>query len=139
MYYANKKRTQLVSFTIKKVIEYVSVAKARIENDNLRELQEKKEGFGEIHIPDFHFELNDNILWYESVFIKGIPLSNSEMVSIVWPSCVMREDTFSINNYDRYNYIRCQDSKDIYFIDLNDAYHSTIDERKRAFGKNVYI
>ncbi len=61
------------------------------------------------------------------------------MKSVVWPSCVMREDTFTINNYDRYNFIRCQDSKDIYFIDLNDNNHSSIDERKRSFAKKVIV
>jgi hypothetical protein len=139
MYYTNKQKTMIVSFTIKKVIEYRNDELAHFANKNLKELQQKKDTFGDIIIPDFNFELNDNIIWYESVFIKGLPISNLEMESIVWPLCVMREDRFTINNYDRYNFIRCQDSKDIYFIDLNDCYHSSIDERKRSFAKNVCL
>jgi len=137
MYYTNKKKTHVVSFTIKKVIEYKDVDRALNKSKDLKELQDKKESFGKIHIPDFNFELNDNILWYESVFIKGRPISDSEMVSIVWPSCVMRQDRFTVNNYDRYNFIRCEVSKDVYFIDLNDAFHSSIDERKKEFTKSV--
>jgi len=78
-------------------------------------------------------------VWYESTFIKGIPISNAEMESIVWPLCVMREDSFTINNYDRYNYIRCLESGNIYYIDLNDCYHTLIEQRKNKFFKDCVV
>ena len=79
MYYTNKQKTTIVSFTIKKVIEYRNDELAYLATKNLKELQQKKDTFGDIIIPDFDFEVNDNTLWYESVFVKGNPISNSEM------------------------------------------------------------
>ena len=137
----------VMSFTIKKVIECISKELALDQFNNLKELELNKDSFRQspasgglkILIPDYEYGIDDNIVWYESTFIKGIPISNAEMESIVWPLCVMREDSFTINNYDRYNYIRCLESGNIYYIDLNDCYHTLIEQRKNKFFKDCVV
>lgn len=137
----------VISFTIKKVIECISNELALEQFNSLKELELNKDSFRQspasggqkILIPDYEYGIDDNTVWYESTFIKGIPISNAEMESIVWPLCVMREDSFTINNYDRYNYIRCLESGNIYYIDLNDCYHSLIEQRKIKFSKECVL
>lgn len=137
MHYVNKNKTTLTSFTITKIIDCRNEEIANNLYNNLLELQNKKNTFEKIKFPDFEFELEDNTIWYKADYIKGLPLSKKEMADIVWPVCVLRKDTFTIMNYDRINYLRCIKTNQIYFIDLNDCYHSSLIERQNLFKEQV--
>lgn len=129
MFYINRRKDRIVSFTIKKEIEFKTTRLAENQFNSLVELEKKKETFGQIHIPNFKYGKDDNFLWYEADFIKGKVLTPNDMKLIVWKECVLREDTFTLFNYDRVNYIRCDESSEIYYIDLNDCGHMPIKER----------
>ncbi len=101
--------------------------------ESLRELHDKRDTFGRIKIPDFTYGRYDDTIWYVSDYVKGKMLNESDMRSIVWKECVLREDTFSLLNYDRTSYIRCSNNKEIYYIDLNDCGQESIDMRKERF------
>lgn len=139
MYYVNKDNTIVTSFTITKTIDCRNEKIANSLYNNLIELENKKNTFEKIKFPDFEFKLEDTTIWYKADYIKGLPLSNKDMISIVWPSCVLRKDTFTIMNYDRFNYLKCVETDQIYFIDLNDCYHSSLIERENLFRKQTKV
>tara|TARA_B100000085_G_scaffold155843_1_gene141535 strand:- start:1473 stop:1886 length:414 start_codon:yes stop_codon:yes gene_type:complete len=137
MFYIGNHKDRIVSFTIKKEIECRTSSIAENQFNSLTELQEKKNTFGEICIPNFTYGKNDNFVWYESDYIKGRIIKPEDM-KIVWKECVLREDSFTLSNYDRTNYIKCGESSKIYFIDLNDCRHMTIEERMASWKKAGY-
>ena len=137
MFYIGNHKDRIVSFTIRKEIECRTSSIAKDQFNSLAELQEKKDTFGEICIPNFRYGKNDNFVWYESDYIKGRIIKPEDM-KIVWKECVLREDSFTLSNYDRTNYIKCGESSKIYFIDLNDCRHMTIEERMASWKKAGY-
>lgn len=139
MNYINNNKTTITSFTIRKKIECINIDHANAQIESLKRLYDNKNTFGKILIPNFTFGQEQNVIWYIADYVKGQCLSTSEMVNIVWPSCVLREDTFTLSNYDRINYIRCDESKDIYYIDLNDCKDMSMQERHNVFAKQVKI
>jgi len=138
MFYIGNHKDRIVSFTIRKEIECRTSSIAENQFNSLAELQEKKDTFGEICIPNFKYGKNDNFVWYESDYIKGRIIKREDMKLIVWKECILREDSFTLSNYDRTNYIRCGESSKIYFIDLNDCRHMTIEERMTSWKKAGY-
>ena len=123
----------MITFTIRKEIECVNDTLCDWYMESLRELHDKRDTFGRIKIPDFTYGRYDDTIWYVSVYVKGKMLNESDMRSIVWKECVLREDTFSLLNYDRTSYIRCNNTKEIYYIDLNDCGREDIDKRMKRF------
>ena len=123
----------MITFTIRKEIECVNGTLCDWYMESLRELHDKRDTFGKIRIPEFDYGRYDDTVWYVSDYVKGKMLSESDMRSIVWNECVLREDTFSLLNYDRTSYIKCSNTKEIYFIDLNDCGRQDINERKKRF------
>ena len=123
----------MITFTIRKEIECVNGTLCDWYMETLRELHDKRDTFGKIKIPEFDYGRYDDTIWYVSDYVKGDNLSESDMRSIVWNECVLREDTFTLLNYNRTSYIRCSNTKEIYYIDLNDCGRQDIDERKKRF------
>ena len=123
----------MITFTIRKEIECVNDTLCDWYIESLDELYSKRKSFGKIKIPYFTYGKNDNTVWYVSDYVKGDNLSERDMHSIVWNECVLREDTFSLLNYDRTSYIKCSNTKEIYFIDLNDCGREDIDKRRERF------
>ena len=123
----------MTSFTIRKEIECVNDTLCDWYIKTLKELHDKRDTFGKIKIPEFDYGRYDDTVWYVSDYVKGEYCNESDMRSIVWNECVLREDTFSLLNYDRTSYIRCHNTKEIYFIDLNDCGREDIDKRMKRF------
>ena len=127
----------MITFTIRKEIECVNETLCDWYMKSLRELHDKRDTFGKIKIPEFDYGRYDDTVWYVSDYVKGDNLSESDMRSIVWNECVLREDTFSLLNYDRTSYIRCSNTKEIYYIDLNDCGRQDIDKRMKRFYESA--
>ena len=123
----------MITFTIRKEIECVNDTLCSWYIESLSELYDKKNTFGEIKIPEFTYGRSDHTIWYVSDYVKGTMLSESDMRSIVWNECVLREDMFSLLNYDRTSYIRCSNTSEIYYIDLNDCGREDVDARMKRF------
>lgn len=129
----------ITSFTIRKEIECKTTGIAKSQVDSLTELEEKKDTFGQINIPDFKYGREDNFVWYEADYVKGRYLTSNEMLNIVWPECVLRRDPFTLSNYDKLNYIVCDNTRNIYYIDLNDCRHMSMEERIESWNKEREI
>ena len=129
----------ITSFTIRKEIECKTTSIAKSQVDSLAELEEKKDTFGQINIPDFNFGREDNFVWYEADYVKGRHLTSNEMLKIVWPECVLRKDPFTLSNYDKLNYIVCDNTQNIYYIDLNDCRNMTFEERRDQFMRETRL
>ena len=123
----------MITFTIRKEIECVNETLCDWYMKTLRELHDKRDTFGKIKIPEFDYGRYDSTVWYVSDYVKGKYCSESDMRSIVWNECVLREDTFTLLNYNRTSYIRCSNTREIYYIDLNDCGRRDINERKKRF------
>ncbi len=123
----------MITFTIRKEIECVNETLCDWYMKTLRELHDKRDTFGKIKIPEFDYGRYDSTVWYVSDYVKGEYCSESDMRSIVWNECVLREDTFTLLNYNRTSYIRCSNTREIYYIDLNDCGRRDINERKKRF------
>ena len=136
VYYLNNDKNMTMSFTLKKEIKCITIDLANKIINSLSELKDKKETFGKICIPDFTYGINENIVWYESDYIKG-DIIKSEDLDVVWNECVLRKDTFTLMNYHRENYIRCFNSRKIYYIDLNDCRHAPFEERMEKWYKHT--
>ena len=78
-------------------------------------------------------------MWYEADYVKGRYLTSNEMLNIVWPECVLRRDPFTLSNYDKLNYIVCDNTRNIYYIDLNDCKHMSMKERIESWNKEREI
>ena len=129
----------ITSFTIRKEIECRTISIAKCQVDSLAELEEKKDTFGQINIPDFKFGRKDNFVWYEADYVKGVIISRSAMKNVVWNECVLRKDTFTLSNYGRENYIWCKLTNDLYYIDLNDCRHISMEKRMESWNKERKI
>ena len=123
----------MITFTIRKEIECVNDTLCNWYMKSLNELYSKRDTFGLIQIPYFTYGRTDNTIWYVSDYIKGCMLNEKDMNSIVWNECVLRNDTFSLLNYDKTSYIRCSNTRKIYYIDLNDCGREDIHKRKERF------
>ena len=136
MVYINGERNHIVAFIIRKEMECNCVGAAEEQIRTLTELQEKKDTFGDIKIPDFTFGRDDNFVWYEADYIKGDVIQNKWLYDTLWKECVLRKDSFTLSNYGYRNFIRCPDTKEIYYIDLSDCRHMTMKERENAWNRN---
>ena len=136
MIYINADRNRMVEFTIRKEIQFKNDNHAAFVAKNLDELQEKKNTFGDILIPNFTFEKNNNVVWYEAEYIKGNTVRSKHLVETLWKECVLRKDSITLSNYCWRNYIKCQDTQKLYYIDLNECMHMTMDERKESWNKS---
>ena len=137
MTYINNKKNMIVTLTLKKEIECINVDMAEHIYESLSELKDKKETFGQVHIPNFTYGRDENIVWYECDYIKGRIIERVDLEKIVWNECVLREDTFTLTNYGCPNYIWCNDSHKLYYIDLDDCRHASYDERMLKWNKEI--
>ena len=136
--YGSDRSGQTVSsFTIRKEIKCIDETVSQEQYLRLFRLRDQRESFGLVHIPWFTYGKRDNIVWYESDFIKGRVCSESEMREVVWKHCVLRDDKFTVTNFDPRNFIVCDKTKDIYYIDLNDCGVMYIKERVNRFNEQV--
>lgn len=129
----------ITSFTIRKEIECKTTSIAKSQVDSLAELEEKKDTFGQINIPDFKYGREDNFVWYEADYVKGRIIKPKDMKTIVWKECVLREDSFTLSNYGCPNFIWCKETHRLYYIDLNDCRHMSIEERMEFWNKEREI
>ena len=126
----------MITFTIRKEIQCVNDTLCSWYMESLDELYDKRESFGRIRIPYFTYGRYDDTIWYVSDYVKGDNLSERDMHSIVWNDCVLRDDAFSLLNYDRTSYIRCSNTREIYYIDLNDCGREDINKRMERFKRS---
>ena len=131
MTYLGRGKSTIISFTITKEIDYLNDDLAIEAENNLVKLSKAK--FKDVHIPNFSFKRNSNTLTYTCDYVKGRELTFVEMRSIVYECCVLHNDSFSLTNYSRENYIKCDDTGLIYYIDLNDCGVISIEDRKKIF------
>ena len=138
--YGSDRSGQTVSsFTIRKEIKCIDDTTAQEQYLRLFRLRDKRESFGLVHIPWFTYGRKDNRVWYESDFVKGRVCHESEMREVIWKQCVLREDEFTLTNYDPRNFIVCDKTKDIYYIDLNDCGVFTMRQRVDGFNRQMEI
>jgi hypothetical protein len=132
MIYISNDKTKIVSFTIKKIITCIDEESARTIEQNMMQLANAS--FGDIKIPVFSFGRNQTNVWYISDYVKGKILKKKEM-GVVYENVVKRSPLFTLTNFSHENYIRCQNTGLIYYIDLNDCGDMAHLEREDLFER----
>ena len=109
----------------------------------LSQLSKDKDTFQFIKIPDFSYEIENNIVTVEHEFIRGETLTAllqfghyddvKRYGKLIYKDFVLRENKRTFADYSLHNYVECEFTKELYIIDLEHYRHHELDKRKKRF------
>ena len=92
----------------------------------------KSENFSGIKIPLFDFETDGMMLRYYAQYVKGIPISKWELMTL-YDELVERDSDFSFTDYSFGNFIKNDDG--IWAVDLNSYSETPMTIRKDLWNR----
>ena len=92
----------------------------------------KSENFSSIKIPLFDFETDGMMLRYYAQYVKGIPISKWELMTL-YDELVERDSDFSFTDYSFGNFIKNDDG--IWAVDLNSYSETPVTIRKDLWNR----
>ena len=92
----------------------------------------KSENFSSIKIPLFDFETDGMMLRYYAQYVKGIPISKWELMTL-YDELVERDGDFSFTDYSFGNFIKNDDG--IWAVDLNSYSETPMTIRKDLWNR----
>ena len=92
----------------------------------------KSENFSSIKIPLFDFETDGMMLRYYAQYVKGIPISKWELMTL-YDELVERDSDFSFTDYSFGNFIKNDDG--IWAVDLNSYSETPVTMRKDLWNR----
>ena len=92
----------------------------------------KSENFSSIKIPLFDFETDGMMLRYYAQYVKGIPISKWELMTL-YDELVERDSDFSFTDYSFGNFIKNDDG--IWAVDLNSYSETPMTMRKDLWNR----
>lgn len=92
----------------------------------------KSENFSSIKIPLFDFETDGMMLRYYAQYVKGIPISKWELMTL-YDELVERDSDFSFTDYSFGNFIKNDDG--IWAVDLNSYSETPMTIRKDLWNR----
>lgn len=92
----------------------------------------KSENFSSIKIPLFDFETDGMMLRYYAQYVKGIPISKWELMTL-YDELVERDGDFSFTDYSFGNFIKNDDG--IWAVDLNSYSETPMTMRKDLWNR----
>ena len=92
----------------------------------------KSENFSSIKIPLFDFETDGMKLRYYAQYVKGIPISKWELMTL-YDELVERDSDFSFTDYSFGNFIKNDDG--IWAVDLNSYSETPMTMRKDLWNR----
>ena len=125
-------------FEITKTCTYHTESVAIRYEENLKKLS--KDEFTTVKIPKFSFKRNYNVIICKMEFIKGVQLNQDtkELYSKqIYEDIVLRKNSpnreYSFIDYSAHNFIVCENTNDLYFVDLECYQKMPVDYRKDLF------
>ena len=92
----------------------------------------KSENFSSIKIPLFDFETDGMMLRYYAQYVKGIPISKWELMTL-YDELVERDSDFSFTDYSFGNFIKNDDG--IWAVDLNSYSETPVTIRRDLWNR----
>ena len=92
----------------------------------------KSENFSSIKIPLFDFSTEGMMLRYYAQYVKGIPISKWELMTL-YDELVERDSDFSFTDYSFGNFIKNDDG--IWAVDLNSYSETPMTIRKDLWNR----
>ena len=138
--YHNEYYRHKTSFSIVKHRTYSRIEDAQSYVKGLQKLKTDKFS-GRIRIPYFEFEVKENTVITQSVYIKGRPPVKKELPHI-YEHVVRRSHPWSILDCNTSNFVvddfhyKDEISSAIYFVDLDSYKECSIEERKKIWSED---
>ena len=125
-------------FEITKTCTYHHVGVAIRYEENLKKLSKDK--FTTVKIPKFSFKRNHNVIICKMEFIKGVQLNPGTRDNYgkqIYDDLVLRKNSpnreYSFIDYSVSNFIVCENTNDLYFVDLECYQKMPAFDRKNLF------
>jgi len=132
---SNKKPYRKTSFSILKHTVYSSSDEAQMRAERLQKLKEDSfENDGKIKVPYFEFKVEDNVLIYQSEYIKGVAPTNNDMKH-VYEKLVYRPGAYTFLDYTPQNFI--VDRWGIHVVDLDSYGSHDFEERMKRWNETI--
>ena len=106
------------SFTLVKQFNCFTKDNLDLMIDKLERL--KKENFNRIHIPDFEYSVEGNIISYNTVFIKGwgVGIYVPDFANIIYEDVVQRDSDWTFDDFGGSNFIVEHNTDKIFAVDF---------------------
>jgi|TARA_B100000282_G_C31511566_1_gene389623 sulfatase maturation enzyme AslB (radical SAM superfamily) len=106
------------SFTLVKQFNCFTKYNLDLMIDKLERL--KKENFNRIHIPDFEYSVEGNIISYNTVFIKGwgVGIYVPDFANIIYEDVVQRDSDWTFDDFGGSNFIVEHNTDKIFAVDF---------------------
>ena len=123
------------SFSIIKHTTYSKTEDAIDVANRLERLKEDRfEHDGKIKVPYFEFKVEDNVLIYQSEYIKGVAPTNNDMKH-VYEKLVYRPGAYTFLDYTPQNFI--VDRWGIHIVDLDSYGSHDFEERMKRWNETI--
>lgn len=132
------------SFTLTKQFDCFNEDNLNLMIDKLERL--KNENFNRIHIPDFEYKVDGNIITYDTVFIKGYGIGTliPKFADIIYEDILKRKSDWTFTDYGMSNFIVEYKTDKIYAVDLQSynyvpdiEYRESIWQNFKYFHSNI--
>jgi hypothetical protein len=131
----NKETYRKTSFSILKHNVYTSSDEALRHADRLQKLKEDDFKYdGKINVPYFEFKVEDNVLIYQSEFVKGVAPTNNDMKH-VYDKLVFRPGAYTFLDYTPANFI--VDKYGIHVVDLDSYGSHNFEKRIKRWNETI--
>ena len=123
------------SFSILKHIICSSSDEAQMRAERLQKLKEDSfEHDGRIEVPYFEFKVEDNVLIYQSEYIKGVA-PNREDMKHIYDKLVMRPGAYTFEDCQPCNFV--VNESGIYVVDLDSYGPYNFEQRIKRWNELV--
>ena len=124
------------SFTLTKQFDCFNEDNLNLMIDKLERL--KTENFNRIHIPDFEYKVDGNIITYDTVFIKGYGIGTliPKFADIIYEDIVKRKSDWTFTDYGMPNFIVEYKTDKIYSVDFQSYNYVPDREYRESTWKN---
>jgi len=114
----NKLSRLSATFTLEKKFNCFTEKNLNLMVDKLERL--KNENFNRIHIPDFKYRIEGNVITYNTTFIKGWSVGTliPKFSNIVYEDIVQRESDWTFDDYGSTNFIVESNTDKIFAVDF---------------------
>ena len=131
----NKETYRKTSFSILKHNVYTSSDEAQRHADKLQKLKEDSFKYdGKIKVPYFEFKVEDNVLIYQSEYVKGVAPTNNDMKH-VYEKLVYRPCAYTFLDYTPSNFI--VDKWGIHVVDLDSYGSHDFEKRMKRWNETI--
>ena len=144
---SGKNRIGVPYLRIVKKIKYDDHNVVKSIEKNLSQLSKDKDTFQFIKIPDFSYEIENDIVTVEHEFIRGVTIGTLIKIGHreeihnygkqIYKDLVLRENKWTFLDYTFDNFIVCDLTKELYIIDLEFYKAYDLNSRKQMFF-NIY-